>query len=394
MSILVSSCDEVNKLINPSSDEYLIDKTISTSSTEQIVESGTEFKMIFPANSVKGDFTLKIKKEGSYPTFSIPNAKLGSNTYRIKFTGNTAFTTPVKIIINYEKSQIPDGKTAAEFIQAYIYANGNWKLATYQLDEPNSKIIISISNLETPKTNKDKPEFLGDGDLVIGSGPKVINDSGQDDGKVLETLLKTLTFGQMLMSSNASVEKTVFENGVQVNSEIKVGSLIPSMLSYMFNNSDNYKMTWSSSNTFSINTNRNYEDPKYEGVKFNDTYSVSGGVSSDGKLLYLNWTLTETETKQVSTSSYNQTVLREKKQSFGFANLPLSTWVKDESVTYELAGLGVKNLITHHTYTNRFYETVVYSDPSYSSQSDEELSKFLSFDINANTRLYMTFYCR
>jgi hypothetical protein len=190
LSILVSSCDEINKLINPSSNEYLIDKIISASSAEQIVESGTDFKMIFPANSVKGDFTLKIKKEGSYPTFSIPNAKLSSNTYRIKFSGNTAFATPVKIIINYDKSQIPDGKTAAEFIQAYLYSNGNWKLATYQLDEPNSKIIISISNLETPKTNKDKPEFHGDGDLVIGNGQKTINDSGQGDSSYLVLQLK------------------------------------------------------------------------------------------------------------------------------------------------------------------------------------------------------------
>jgi hypothetical protein len=178
--IFISSCDEINKLINPS-DEYLIDKTISASSSEQIIETGTEFKMIFPANSVKGEFILKIKKEGSYPTFNIPNAKLSSNTYRIKFSGNTAFATPVKIIINYDKSEIPAGKTAAEIIQAYIYANRKWKLATYQLDEPNSKIIVSIINLESPNTNKDKPELQGDGDLVIGSGQKTINDSGQND---------------------------------------------------------------------------------------------------------------------------------------------------------------------------------------------------------------------
>ena len=84
--ILLLSCDEVNKLVNPS-DEYLVDKTVSASTTEQVVESDPEFKMIFPANSISGDLTLKIKKEGSYPAFNIPNTKLGSNSYRIKFSG-------------------------------------------------------------------------------------------------------------------------------------------------------------------------------------------------------------------------------------------------------------------------------------------------------------------
>jgi hypothetical protein len=174
--LILTSCDE---LLNPSSD-YVIEKTVKVSSNEQVFQSGEDIKIIFPANSVKSDFTLKIKKEGSYPTFSIPNAKLGSNTYRIKFSGNTAFATPVKIIINYDKSQITEGKTAAEIIRAYIYANGNWKLATYQLDEPNSKIIISISNLETPKTSKDTPEFQGDGEIIMGDGYTTV-DSGVND---------------------------------------------------------------------------------------------------------------------------------------------------------------------------------------------------------------------
>ena len=205
--LILANCDEIDKIFNPSSDEYLIDKTISVSTTEQVVESDPEFKMIFPANSISGDLTLKIKKEGSYPAFNIPNTKLGSNSYRIKFSGNTAFASPVKIIINYDKSQIPAGKTAAEIIQAYIYANDNWKLATYQLDEPNGKIIISISNLETPKINKDIPELQGEGEIIIGDG-YTSTDTGNNDNPLAVANLFYVKF----TSNSQSYGRTILVN--------------------------------------------------------------------------------------------------------------------------------------------------------------------------------------
>jgi hypothetical protein len=390
--IFTSSCDEINKLTNPS-DDYLIDKTISASTTEQVVESGTEFKMIFPANSLSGDITLKIKKEGSYPAFNVPNAKLGSNTYRIKFSGNTAFASPVKIIINYDKSQIPDGKTASEIIQAYIYSGGNWKIASYQLDEPNSKIIISISNLESPKIDKDKPELQGEGDMILSES--AINEVKQDDSKVLETLLKTLTFGQMMSNVKSSYEYTEKEKGVITVTETKTNTHSPWMLSYMFNKSDDYKMNWNG-NTFHISINRTYEKPDYEGWIFNDIYDVTGVVSNDGKFLNLTWYSTEKENRTINSSSYTQTTIREDKGSFAFVNLPLGSWVKDVSVTYELTGLAIKNLITNYSYSTYFYDNVIYSSypESQANSTHEELSKYLPFEINENTRLFMTFYCR
>ena len=59
LSILLLSCDEIDKIFNPSSD-YLIEKTVNPSSDEQIIESGSEFKMIFPANSISGKLDMGV----------------------------------------------------------------------------------------------------------------------------------------------------------------------------------------------------------------------------------------------------------------------------------------------------------------------------------------------
>jgi hypothetical protein len=388
--IFLISCDEINKIIDPPSDEYLIDKTVSASTTEQIIESGNDIKIIIPANSLNGDLELKIKKETSPPAFNVTKTILGTNVYKIKFTGNTTFSSPIKIIINYDKSQIPSGQTAAEVIKGYIYANGNWKLGDFVLDETNSKIIFSVTNLATPKTGKNGDVILvNEGEVNFGDG-YTTTDSGQDDGKVLETLRKTLTFSQMLMNANCSEEYLEFENGVQISSKIVVGNLIPSMLSYEFYKSDNYKMTWNG-NTFNIAINRSYEDPDHEGWKYEDTYNVSGGVSADGKTLSVSWSKVELES---SIKTYGETTVTEtfeSKTSLGFVNLPLNIWAKDEYVMYQLTGKDVKNLITNCSSSWRHYRRE--NSPNYNS-TDEELHKFLSFDINDNTTLYMTFYCR
>ncbi|MBX3043044.1 MAG: hypothetical protein KIT33_02250 [Candidatus Kapabacteria bacterium] len=161
---ILASCDETN---SPSSD-YLIEKNVTPSLEEQVIESGSDFKMIFPANSISSNLEVKVKKEGSVPAMSIPNLKAGKNFYRIKFSGDVDFLKPVNIIINYDKSAIPAGKTAQESVFGYIYSSGSWKLADYQLDEPNGKIIISISSING-KTDKDEPILLDDGEMILGS---------------------------------------------------------------------------------------------------------------------------------------------------------------------------------------------------------------------------------
>jgi hypothetical protein len=367
ISIFISSCDEINKLINPS-EEYLIDKTISASSSEQIIETGTEFKMIFPANSVKGDFTLKIKKEGSYPTFSIPNAKLGSNTYRIKFSGNTAFATPVKIIINYDKSQIPDGKTAAEFIQAYIYANGNWKLATYQLDEPNSKIIISISNLETPKTNKDTPELQGDGDLVIGSGQKSINDSGQNDNPLAK--FKYLDLG--------IVFDMVFDNG-DIEKEYNMDSP-----GYGVN------YTWSK-----ISWSGNYFTIKYEKIDINTTPLDSTIIEISGEVRQIDNDVINNEITiiKLNYDKYSQSRVTVSddiiiiKNSFVLYNFKLTipsksdpvNWPCSEWITGNNIGKYLKDIKSY------YYRRYLVSDQTY--KITEKFSKSYSFEQSSQIHI-------
>ncbi|MCO5250055.1 MAG: hypothetical protein M9949_01390 [Candidatus Kapabacteria bacterium] len=182
--ILLASCDEDDKITNPESD-YLIEKTIQASSEEQIIESGSEFKMIFPANSISGNLEVKVKKESSAPALNIPNQKPGKNFFKIKFSGETAFLHPVKLIINYDKSAIPTGKTAQESVFGYIYSSGSWKLADYQLDEANEKIIISISSI-LGKTYKDEPILLDDVETIIGDA-YTTTDEGQSD-ELLERL--------------------------------------------------------------------------------------------------------------------------------------------------------------------------------------------------------------
>ena len=176
--LFIISCDEIDKTSNPSSDDYLIEETIQPSSEEKTIESGSEFKMIFPANSISGNLEVKVKKESSAPEMNIPNQKPGKNFYRIKFSGDADFLKPVQLIINYDKSAIPTGKTAQESVFGYIYSSGSWKLAEYQLDEPNGKIIISISSI-LGKINKDEPILLDDGEIILGF---TTLDQGQKDG--------------------------------------------------------------------------------------------------------------------------------------------------------------------------------------------------------------------
>ncbi|MCO5250054.1 MAG: hypothetical protein M9949_01385 [Candidatus Kapabacteria bacterium] len=177
--LLLNSCDEIDKIFNPASDDYLIKKTIQASSEEQIIESGSEFKMIFPANSISGDLEVKVKKESSAPVLNIPNQKPGKNFFKIKFSGETTFLHPVKLIINYDKSSIPTGQTASETVKGFIYSQGGWKLADYQLDEPNGKIIISISSI-LGDTYKDEPILLDDVETIIGDA-YTTTDEGQKD---------------------------------------------------------------------------------------------------------------------------------------------------------------------------------------------------------------------
>lgn len=171
------SCDETSK---PSS-SYLIEKTISSSFDEQSFQSGDNFKIVFPANSIAGDLEIKVKKESSAPAFSFQNTKLGKNCYKIDFKGEADILKPVIISINYDASQIPTDKDPSEIVKAYIYSSGTWKIADYYVDKDAKKIYISIESLINPRSYKDTPILLEeDGEIIIGDA-YTTTDTGQDD---------------------------------------------------------------------------------------------------------------------------------------------------------------------------------------------------------------------
>jgi hypothetical protein len=171
------SCDETSK---PSS-SYLIEKTISNSSEEQVVQSGDNFKIVFPANSISGNLEIKVKKETSPPAMSIQNTKLGKNCFKIGFKSDSDILKPIIVSINYDASQIPTGKEPADIVKAYLFASGSWKLADYYVDKDEKKIYISIESLINPKSYKDEPVLLEEnGEIIIGDA-YTTTDTGQDD---------------------------------------------------------------------------------------------------------------------------------------------------------------------------------------------------------------------
>jgi len=183
--LFISSCDEINKLINPPSEDYLVVKTIYTSVDEQIIEYNNEIKMIFPGESVSGNLEIKVKKETSVPKLNINNTQLGNNTFRIKYKGESSFLKPIQLILNYDQSKISNGKSALTSVVGYVYVNGMWKMGDYKLDEANKKIIFSISNLANPIVNKDNLVLLkNEGEIIIGDG-YTTTDTGNEDNLLL-----------------------------------------------------------------------------------------------------------------------------------------------------------------------------------------------------------------
>ncbi|GAB1370647.1 hypothetical protein MASR1M45_07080 [Candidatus Kapaibacterium sp.] len=174
--IIVSSCDEI---LNPSTD-YLIEKEVKPSSEEQVFESGSDFRIVFPPNSTNNNIELKVKKESSAPTFSLSNMKLGSNLYKLSFKGFQSFAKTVNIYLKYDPSKIESGNTAEQSVKGMIYSNGTWKEANFEIDKVNSKIIFNINNLSSSNT-KDGPILMADDEIVIGDAYTTTDAGNQDE---------------------------------------------------------------------------------------------------------------------------------------------------------------------------------------------------------------------
>ncbi len=165
--LILISCDE---LLNPSP-EYLIDKELTAGQEEQTLTIGNEFQIVFPANSLTGNLKVQVKKESSPPIFNIQNMKLGSNIYKIKFAGLSNLESPVKITINYDKSQIPAGRSVSSCVKSYVYSSGVWKPAKSLIDNEKSQLIITVSADLESKNYKDDNDLLdSDEEIIVADG--------------------------------------------------------------------------------------------------------------------------------------------------------------------------------------------------------------------------------
>lgn len=179
LTILFVSCDEINKLINPES-EYLIERKIYTSVNDQIIESGNEIKIIIPGKCLKGELELKVKKLNSVDDFNISKTTLGNNIFKINYKGNIEFEKNIQVVINFDKSKIPSGKTASNSVVSYVKLSGKWLKAEFNIDESNSKIIINLSKFVN-KIQKSDRLLDSEGEIIIGDGYTTTDEGNQDN---------------------------------------------------------------------------------------------------------------------------------------------------------------------------------------------------------------------
>ncbi|MBX3043047.1 MAG: hypothetical protein KIT33_02265 [Candidatus Kapabacteria bacterium] len=186
------SCDEIDNIINPKS-EYLINKTLSHTTDEQIITHGNDLKIIIPGSCLQGELTIKVKNEENPPGFNIQNITLGNNLFNVNFSGNINILKPIQFTINYDESRIKSGANADDVVKGLIFSGGFWKIASYSIDRINKKIVFEISNLSQPSVNKDIPVLLENDGVVFGDGYST-TDTGNDDNllKILPNCLVTM----------------------------------------------------------------------------------------------------------------------------------------------------------------------------------------------------------
>ena len=205
--LFVFSCDDTT---NPSS-SYIIEKNVIASSEEQIFESGNDFKIVFPPNAINQNLELKVKKESSAPTLTIPNMKLGKNIFKLSFEGFQSFTKTVKVYLNFDASKIEKGKTPEEAVKGLIFVNGKWKEADFEIDKVNNKIIFNLNNLNS-KNSKDEPVFLANDEIILGDG-YTTTDVGQSDDQLakLKYFTCNVELGDFIVIRQSTQKESPFE---------------------------------------------------------------------------------------------------------------------------------------------------------------------------------------
>ncbi len=258
LSLIIISCDDTT---NPSS-SYIIEKNVIASSEEQIFESGNDFKIVFPPNAINQNLELKVKKESSAPTLTIPNMKLGKNIFKLSFEGFQSFTKTVKVYLNFDASKIEKGKTPEEAVKGLIFVNGKWKEADFEIDKVNNKIIFNLNNLNS-KNSKDEPVFLANDEIILGDG-YTTTDVGQSDNP-----LNRYGYFSAFVIFNIYYDNSNYDEDTQWNLNYPAG----------VNN-----VTWNGNNFSVLYENIEPKDwiTDYEALPDSTIETIYGTVTSDG----------------------------------------------------------------------------------------------------------------
>ena len=281
--LFVISCDDTT---NPSSSN-IIEKNVIASSEDQIFESGNEFKIIFPAGSVSADFDLKVSRESSVPAFSVNKMKLGKNLYKLSFKGAPNFTKNIRVYLNYDASKIEKGKTPEESVKGMIYSGGAWRIADFELDKANSKIIFSINNLNYSSSKSEK--LLSQDEEIILGDAYTTTDEGQSDDQLakLKYFVCRVELGDFVVIRQSTQKESPFEypqissSSTWENGPGDIDTILVKWSGTKFNVARQFKSTYREINT-SISGEINKQTWICSNLIYN--YNYVEGTGTEGEL--------------------------------------------------------------------------------------------------------------
>lgn len=161
------SCDEIDKLVNPDDNSFILDKNIQPLDIEQVFQSEDGIKLIFPANSLLDEIKVQVSKIESVNDFKSNEYEVGKNSFKVSIKGIDYLKVPFSISINYDDSKIPQGREVSSAVKCYVFYGNIWKEYPYILDNQNEQLIINISNQSISKSKDDNVVLLSNNSEII-----------------------------------------------------------------------------------------------------------------------------------------------------------------------------------------------------------------------------------
>jgi len=205
-----SSCEET---VSPQDEVLLIEKTVSPSTTETYLTSGTDITIIIPPGAISEDINVKVSKVKSIPANTLDNTTLGKNCFRISIEGQDNFSLPIIIGIKYDQQVLDDNDISINEVEGLIYKNGNWTISEFFTDETN-KMIYFTFDTPTGKIKGNDDIILSDDGIIIVDGYTTV-DSGQGDVKVFTT-----TKFWIYQMMNVIHDETIYDDKGNVESHL------------------------------------------------------------------------------------------------------------------------------------------------------------------------------